>query len=201
MEPWTTPVILEGRGVTLLPLALSHVDGLGAAASDGELWNLWYTSVPHPDQTADYVRTALELQAAHNALPFVVIENATRAVIGTTRYCNIDNRNQRLEIGYTWYAKRFQRTGVNTECKLLLLRHAFEQLGAIAVEFRTHWINHASRNAIARLGAKQDGVLRQHHKNADGSYRDTVVFSIINSEWPMVKNHLEYKHNHPDPRS
>ena len=200
MEPWTTPVILEGRGVSLLPLDLSHIDGLRAASCDGELWELWFTSIPDPDHTAAYVRTALELQAAHNALPFVVIENATGTIIGTTRYCNVDNRNQRLEIGYTWYAKSFQRTGVNTACKLLLLTHAFEQLGAIAVEFRTHWHNFPSRTAIARLGAKQDGILRQHHKNADGSYRDTVVFSIINSEWPTVKNHLEYKRNHPEPR-
>jgi N-acetyltransferase len=197
MEPWIKPVTLEGQGVTLLPLELSHIDGLREASCDGELWELWFTSIPNPEQTAAYVRTALELQAAHSALPFVVIENATGTIIGTTRYCNVDNRNQRLEIGYTWYAKRFQRTGVNTECKLLLLTHAFEQLGAIAVEFRTHWHNHVSRTAIARLGAKQDGVLRNHQKNADGGYRDTVVFSIINLEWPMVKKDLDYKQHHP----
>ncbi len=198
MEPWTTPVVLEGRGVTLLPLVPSHIDGLREAARDGELWRLWFTSIPHPDQTAAYVQTALELQAAHNALPFIVVENATKAIVGTTRYCNIDQRNQRLEIGYTWYAKRFQRTGVNTECKLLLLTHAFERLESIAVEFRTHWHNHASRTAIARLGAKQDGVLRHHQRGADGGYRDTVVFSITNAEWPTVKRHLEFKHNHAE---
>ncbi|MBA3471487.1 MAG: GNAT family N-acetyltransferase [Herpetosiphonaceae bacterium] len=197
MEPWIKPVTLAGRAVTLLPLELSHIAGLREAARDGELWQLWYTSVPDPEQTESYVRTALELQAAHSALPFVVLENASQTVIGTTRYCNVDQRNQRLEIGYTWYAQRFQRTGVNTECKLLLLTHAFEQLGSIAVEFRTHWHNQPSRTAIARLGARQDGVLRQHQRGADGAYRDTVVFSILNSEWPTVKKHLEYKQLSP----
>jgi RimJ/RimL family protein N-acetyltransferase len=126
-------------------------------------------------------------------MPFVVREKETGKVIGSTRYCNVDEVNQRLEIGYTWYAKSYQRTSVNTECKYLLLTHAFEKLDAIAVEFRTHWHNHASRAAIARLGAKLDGVLRNHQKSADGVYRDTVVFSIINLEWPVVKKSLEYK--------
>lgn len=140
-----------------------------------------------------YLDQAFKDQKEGRALLFVVIDNATQNIIGSTRYCNADSLNKRIEIGYTCYAKSFQRTGINTECKCLLLAHAFETLNSIAVEFRTHWHNHASRAAIARLGAKQDGILRNHQKNAEGVYRDTVVFSIIDQEWPTVKKNLEHK--------
>ncbi len=140
----------------------------------------------------DYVAAALDMREQQGALPFVVRANATGEVVGCTRFCNVDARNRRVEIGYTWYARRVQRTPVNTECKRLLLAHAFDVLQCIAVEFRTHWFNHASRTAIARLGAKQDGVLRNHQLMPDGSRRDTVVFSIIDAEWPAVRAHLDF---------
>jgi RimJ/RimL family protein N-acetyltransferase len=187
------PVTLKGGIATLEPLAAEHESALAKAASDGELWRLWYTSIAAPDRMRDYVATALDMRDRLGAMPFVVRENATGEVVGCTRYFNVDAVNRRLEIGHTWYAKRVQRTGVNTECKLLLLGHAFETLGCIAVEFRTHWFNHASRAAIARLGAKQDGVLRNHQLMPDGARRDTVVFSIIDGEWPAVKQHLRFK--------
>jgi RimJ/RimL family protein N-acetyltransferase len=187
------PVTLEGGIVTLEPLAAGHEPALAAAAADGELWRLWYTSIAPPDRMRDYVATALDMRERLGAMPFVVRENATGDIVGCTRYFNVDAANRRLEIGHTWYAKRVQRTGVNTECKLLLLGHAFETLKCIAVEFRTHWFNHASRAAIARLGAKQDGVLRNHQLMPDGARRDTVVFSIIDGEWPAVKQHLRFK--------
>jgi RimJ/RimL family protein N-acetyltransferase len=187
------PVTLKGGIATLEPLAREHESALAKAAADGELWRLWYTTVAHPDKMADYVTTALDQRARLDAMPFVVRENATGDVVGCTRYFNVDVANRRLEIGHTWYAKRVQRTGVNTECKLLLLGHAFEKLKCIAVEFRTHWFNHASRTAIARLGAKQDGVLRNHLLMPDGARRDTVVFSIIDGEWPAVKRHLQFR--------
>ena len=189
---WIAPVSLHGRHVRLDPLAPGHVPGLQAAARDGELWRLWYTSVPSPEQAAEYVDKALALQAQGLALPFVV-RDAAGEIVGSTRYGNVDADNRRVEIGWTWYARRVQRTALNTEAKRLLLGHAFESLGCAAVELRTSWFNHASRNAIARLGAKQDGVLRNHMRMPDGSYRDTVVFSIIANEWPMVKRHLEFK--------
>jgi len=135
----------------------------------------------------------MEMFDKRTAMPFVIRENKGGTIIGSTRFCNIDEQNQRAEIGYTWYAKSYQRSGINTECKLMLLTHAFEQLQAIAVEFRTHWHNQASRQAILRLGAKQDGVLRNHQKSVDGCYRDTVVFSIIDHEWPVVKKSLKFK--------
>ena len=187
-----SPVTLKGAHATLEPLAREHEDALKRAAADGELWRLWYTSVPTPEKTAAYIDTALEMRENLGALPFVVRANATGEIVGCTRYFHVDAANRRLEIGYTWYAKRTQRTAINTECKILLLTHAFETLKCTAVEFRTHWFNHASREAIARLGAKQDGVLRNHQISPDGSYRDTVVFSIIESEWPAVKQHLRY---------
>jgi len=187
------PITLKGAIATLEPLAREHESALAKAAADGELWRLWYTAVAHPDKMADYVATALDQRAKADAMPFVVRENATGDIVGCTRYFNVDVANRRLEIGHTWYAKRVQRTGLNTECKLMLLGHAFEKLGCIAVEFRTHWFNHASRTAIARLGAKQDGVLRNHQLMADGAKRDTVVFSIIDGEWPAVKRHLQFQ--------
>lgn len=190
---WLNEITLTGKLVTLIPLKPEHASALVAAASDGNLWELWYTPVPSSTTIDAYLTQAFNDQAAGSALPFAVIDNSTKKIIGTTRFWNADNVNQRAEIGCTWYAKSFQKTGVNTECKYLLLTHAFETLNAIAVEFRTHWHNHASRAAIARLGAKQDGILRNHQKNAEGIYRDTVVFSIIDHEWPTVKKSLEYK--------
>ena len=191
------PVTLKGEVAMLEPLSLEHVDALAEAARDGELWRLWYTGVPSPDTAGGYVRTALDWRERLDAMPFVVRDNATGDVVGCTRYFNVDAVNRRVEIGHTWYARRVQRTRLNTECKLMLLTHAFETLGCIAVEFRTHWFNHASRAAIARLGAKQDGVLRNHAVTADGIKRDTVVFSIIDSEWPAVRQHLRFQLDKP----
>ena len=188
--PFVQPVTLKGKHATLEPLVREHEADLRRAAADGELWRLWYTSVPEPDKTAPYIDAALKMREDLGAMPFAVRDSAAGDIVGCTRYFNVDAANRRLEIGHTWYAKRAQRSAINTECKLLLLTHAFEKLKCIAVEFRTHWFNHASREAIARLGAKQDGVLRNHQISPDGSYRDTVVFSIIESEWPAVKRHL-----------
>ncbi len=187
MNDWLTPVTLTGKLVRLEPIALTHEQGLIEAVQDGSLWQLWFTSVPNPEQVGEFIRTALDLQQVDSALAFSIVEISTGRMLGSTRYCNIDVKSKRLEIGYTWYRQSVQRSGVNTECKLLLLQHAFEHLQCIAVEFRTNWHNHKSRAAIARLGAKQDGVLRQHLRMPDGQYRDTVVFSILNSEWPAVK--------------
>jgi N-acetyltransferase len=190
MSDWSRVPTLEGAHVQLSPLQPLHAEALGAAAADGELWRRWYTSVPKPDALGPYVEAALAMQARGEALPFVV-QDAQGAVVGTTRYYQLDPRTPRLAIGYTWYAERVQRTGLNTQAKLLLLTHAFEALGCIAVGFETSWFNHPSRAAIARLGAKQDGVLRSHLRHADGSVRDTVVFSILASEWPAVRQHLQ----------
>jgi RimJ/RimL family protein N-acetyltransferase len=193
MADWISPMTLTGTLVKLVPIALDHEQGLAEASQDGSLWELWFTSVPKPEHVRDFIGNAMDLQASGSAFAFSIIELGTGRLLGSTRFCNIDSRNRRLEIGYTWYRKSVQRTGVNTECKLLLLQHAFETLQCIAVEFRTHWHNHASRQAIARLGAKQDGVLRQHQVMPDGQYRDTVVFSILNSEWPAVKTQLQFQ--------
>ena len=190
--PFIEPLTLVGKHATLQPLAREHEAALQRAAADGELWRLWYTSIAPPERMGEYVTTALDMRERLGAMPFVVADNTTGDVVGSTRYFNVDAANRRLEIGHTWYAKRAQRTAINTECKLLLLTHAFEQLECIAVEFRTHWFNHASRAAIARLGAKQDGVLRNHQLLPDGSKRDTVVFSIIDAEWVSVKRHLTF---------
>jgi len=191
------PITLTGAIVTLEPLERRHEDALRTAANDGEVWRLWFTSVPPPDAVADYIGGALGMRENRGAMPFVVRENASGNIVGCTRYCNVESEHRRLEIGYTWYARRAQRTGVNTECKLLLLSHAFEKLNCIAVEFRTSWFNHRSREAIVRLGAKQDGVLRNHQITPDGTYRDTVVFSILESEWPSVKRHLRFELERP----
>ncbi|GHS88495.1 GCN5 family N-acetyltransferase [Actinomycetota bacterium] len=187
------PVTLAGDLVVLEPLAHAHHDGLVAAVSDGELWNLSYTTVPRPEAMRAEIDRRLALAAAGSMLPFTALRRDTGAVIGMTTYMNVDAANRRVEIGSTWNARSAQRTGTNTESKLLLLGHAFEELGCIAVEFRTHWLNQQSRAAIARLGAKQDGVLRNHVIMRDGSYRDTVVFSIIASEWPAVRGELRRK--------
>lgn len=192
---WIEPVTLTGSKVILEPLSLEHLDGLISAVKDGELWNLWFTSIPAPEKAEEYIKTALGMRENVGAMPFIVRDRESNKIIGCTRYFNVDEVNQRLEIGYTWYSESYQRTAANTECKYLLLSHAFEKLDAIAVEFRTHWHNHKSRAAIARLGAKQDGVLRNHQRTADGSYRDTVVFSIINLEWPAVRQSLMFKLN------
>ena len=190
MTSFAEALVLEGDRVRLEPLAARHAQELADAAADGRLWELWYTGVPGPDGAEDYVRQALAMQADGIGLPFAVRRTADGRIVGSTRYCNIDAGNRRLEIGYTWYAAGAQRTAINSECKLLLLQHAFEKLGCIAVEFRTHWLNQRSRAAILRLGAKQDGVLRNHRILPDGSMRDTVVFSILASEWPAVKQLL-----------
>jgi RimJ/RimL family protein N-acetyltransferase len=185
-----SPVTLTGELVTLEPLQPDHHDDLVAAASDGRLWELWYTSVPSPaTMRADIDRKLAE----PTTLPFTVRRNDTGAVVGMTTYLNAEPEVPRLEIGATWTAASAQRTGVNAESKLLLLTHAFETLGCRAVEFRTHWHNQQSRTAITRLGAKQDGVLRNHRRLPDGSLRDTVVFSILDTEWPAVRNGLRYR--------
>lgn len=194
-KKWLAEKVLNGTAVSLLPLKREHAKALIQAASDGQLWNLWYTSVPDVGSIDSYIEEALSEQETGNGLPFVVMDNSTQKIIGSTRFCHADTLNKRVEIGFTWYAQSYQRTHVNKECKHLLLSYAFEELSAIAVEFRTHWHNHSSRDAIARLGAKQDGVLRHHQKLSNGSYRDTVVFSIINVEWPAVKSNLLFKLN------
>jgi RimJ/RimL family protein N-acetyltransferase len=192
------PLTLTGRCVILEPLAEEHHDGLVDAAKDGELWKLWYTSVPAPDTMAEEIRRRLSLQEQGSMLPFTTrLINADTGgpgrIIGMTTYMNIDAATPRVEIGSTWNAASAQGTGTNPDSKLLLLRHAFEVLGCPAVEFRTHWLNHQSREAIARLGAKQDGVLRSHSRTSDGNLRDTVVFSILDHEWPAVRAGLEYR--------
>lgn len=193
---WLEPVTLAGRAARLEPLAAEHRDGLVAAVKDGELWRLWYTSIPHPDDMAKEIDRRLGLQRAGSMLPFTV-KDAEGVIAGMTTYMNVDAANRRVEIGSTWYARRVQRTPLNTQCKLLLLAHAFETLDCIAVEFRTHFFNHQSRRGIERLGAKQDGVLRSHQLSANGTLRDTVVYSIIAAEWPTVKAHLTYQLERP----
>ena len=187
------PVTLTGTHVVLQPLSIDHVEDLEAAAADGELWKLWYTSVPTVDDMAADIERRLGLQRAGSMLPFAVINPGTNRAVGMTTYMNVDATHRRVEIGSTWYARSVQRTSLNTEAKLLLLTHAFEKLSCIAVEFRTHWMNQQSRAAIARLGAKQDGILRHHQVARDGTLRDTVVFSIIASEWPSIRSHLAHK--------
>lgn len=190
-------VTLRGKYVTLEPLSLDHLDGLNEAAADGELWNLWYTSVPRPEGMQAEIERRLAEQAAGTMVPFTTRLNnpdgTPGKVIGMTTYMNIDHSMPRLEIGSTWNALSVQGSGTNPDSKRLLLQHAFETLACVAVEFRTHWMNDQSRTAIARLGAKQDGVLRSHTRMADGSLRDTVVFSILAHEWPMVRNGLDLR--------
>ncbi|MDQ0031184.1 GNAT family N-acetyltransferase [Arthrobacter bambusae] len=187
------PVTLDGRFVTLEPLSPEHHDGLVDAAKDGELWKLWYTSVPTPEGMAEEIDRRLGLQEQGSMLPFATRLKANGKIIGMTTYMNIDAATPRVEIGSTWNAASVHGSGSNPDSKLLLLRHAFETLGCPAVEFRTHWLNHQSREAIARLGAKQDGVLRNHSRTSDGVLRDTVVFSILEHEWPAVRTGLEFR--------
>lgn len=185
---WVTPT-LRGEHVSLEPLQREHAEGLRAALGEGELSRCWYTNVPAPSDVECFIDAALAMRDAGQSLPLVV-RDSTGVIVGTTRYYDVDRLVPNLSIGYTWYAPHAQRTGVNTEAKLLLLGHAFAALGCIAVRFETSWFNHASRAAITRLGAKQDGVLRNDKRHGDGSPRDTVIFSIIESEWPAVKQHL-----------
>jgi RimJ/RimL family protein N-acetyltransferase len=184
------PVTLEGYGVRLEPLEYKHEPGLIAAASSGELWKLWFTSVPEPADTRAYIETALEGQRATHMLPWAVRELTTNSIAGSTRYHDIVPTADRVEIGYTWYAERWQKTKVNTACKLLLLMHAFESLGCCVVGLRTDNFNFKSQRAIEALGAKKDGVIRHHHPRRDGTVRDTVIYSILAAEWPDVKRHL-----------
>lgn len=196
------PVTLEGSGVRLEPLTQAHHDDLAAAAADGRLWELWFTSVPGPGDTARYINESLERQRAGHHLPFAVRDLATGRVIGTTSYHDVVPAIDRVEIGWTWYALSRQRTHVNTACKLLLLTHAFETLGCQVVGFRTDNFNFRSQRAIEALGAKKDGVLRHHYARRDGTVRDSVMYSILAGEWPDVRRHLEARlARHLGPRS
>ncbi len=192
--PWLEPASLGGPYAQLKPLSQDHCDGLTEAVKDGELWKLWYTFIPKPEDMRKEIDRRLGLLASGSMLPWTVFD-ADGQIAGMTTYMNVDTPNRRVEIGSTWYAKRVQRSAVNTQCKLLLLTHAFEKLDCIAVEFRTHFFNHQSRRGIERLGAKQDGILRNHQTAPNGILRDTVVYSIIASEWPTVKAHLTYQLN------
>jgi RimJ/RimL family protein N-acetyltransferase len=192
VDPFRQPVTLKGRHVSLEPLRVEHHDALAEAVRDGELWKLWYTIVPSTGDMRADIERRLANQRAGNMLPFAV-RDATGRIVGETTYCNIDAPRRRVEIGSTWYAKSVQRTPLNTEAKHLLLTHAFEQMNCIAVEFRTSFFNHSSRKAIERLGARQEGILRNHGWHKDGTLRDTVIFSITMQEWPAVKSNLEFK--------
>jgi len=189
---WLEPVTLRGAHARLEPLSHDHREGLTEAVQDGELWKLWYTLIPRPEEMTKEIDRRLTLQAANSMLPFTVFD-AEGKICGMTTYMNVDAANRRVEIGSTWYGKRVQRSAINTQCKLLLLAHAFEKLNCIAVEFRTHFFNHQSRRGIERLGAKLDGILRNHQIAPNGTLRDTVVYSIIASQWPTVKSHLTYQ--------
>lgn len=186
------PITLTGRHVQLVPLSIEHHDALINAVSDGDLWKLWYTSAPAPDNMSAEINRRLTLQQSRSMIPFTVIDPNKGSIVGMTTYMNIDSINRRVEIGSTWYAKHVQRTALNTEAKLLLLTHAFESLNCIAVELRTHFMNRQSRHAIERLGAKLDGILRSHSFVANGTIRDTCVYSIIASEWPSIRAHLKW---------
>jgi RimJ/RimL family protein N-acetyltransferase len=190
---FTDAITLEGQHVSLEPLSHRHEADLIEAVKDGALWLLWYTSVPAPEQMRVEIDRRLLLHTQGSMLPFAVVERPSNTVVGMTTFLNVDAANRRVEIGSTWYSKRVQRTALNTECKLLLLTHAFETLACIAVEFRTHFMNHQSRSAIERLGARLDGVLRQHRIDRTGTIRDTCVYSIVDHEWPTVKTHLNHQ--------
>jgi N-acetyltransferase len=187
------PIALEGHGVRLEPLTPAHRDAMATAAADGRLRELWFTSVPTPDETTRYIADALAGQEAGHMLPWVVRDLDSDTIIGTTRYHDIVRAIDRVEIGYTWYAQRWQRTHVNTACKLLLLAHAFDTLGCAVVGLRTDRFNVASQRAIVALGAHQDGILRHHQARRDGTARDSVMFSILAAEWPDVRRHLELR--------
>jgi N-acetyltransferase len=189
---WLQPTTLRGSYATLEPLSQNHHDDLVEAVNDGELWKLWYTSIPEPVKVGSEIERRLELQTRGSMLPFAIIENSSQQAVGMTTYMNVDSTNRRVEIGSTWYRKRVQRSAINSECKLMLLTHAFENLDCIAVEFRTHFLNQQSRRGIERLGAKLDGILRSHMIGQNGTLRDTCVYSIIATEWPTIKTHLEW---------
>ena len=186
-------ITLEGHGVRLEPLGFDHQSGIAAAAADGKLWELWFTSVPEPGETRAYIEKALDGQAKGDMLPWAVREQKSGTIAGSTRYHDIIAEADRVEIGYTWYAKRWQRSHVNTACKLLLFTHAFEKLGCKVVGLRTDNFNLASQRAIEALGAKKDGVIRHHWPRRDGTVRDTVMYSVLAAEWPDVKRHLELR--------
>ena len=190
------PVALQGRHASLLPLSPEHLAGLQDAARDGELWKLWYTAVPSPEGMAAEIERRLGLLARDAMLPFTVFD-ADGRIAGMTTYMNVDGAHRRVEIGSTWYARRVQRSALNTECKLMLLTHAFDTLNCIAVEFRTHRLNTQSRRAIERLGAQLDGILRSHQISPNGSLRDTAVYSIVAAEWPTVRAHLQFQLQKP----
>ena len=189
---WPAPLALRGEHAALLPLSYEHEAGLIEAVKDGELWKLWYTAVPTPEAMAAEITRRLSLQAAGSMLPFTVFDASGR-IVGMSTYMNIDAVQKRVEIGSTWYASSTQRSALNTQCKLLLLGHAFETLDCIAVEFRTHRLNQQSRRAIERLGAQLDGILRAHARSPSGALRDTAAYSITAAEWPTVKAHLEWQ--------
>ena len=199
--PWPEPTTLRGTHVVLEPLSLTHHDDLVEAVQDGELWKLWYTVIPEPDKMRAEIERQLDRQAQGAMLPFAVRDARTAKAVGMTSYWNVDEAHRRVEIGGTWYRKSMQRTPLNTECKLLLLTHAFESLNCICVELRTHFFNHPSRRAIERLGAKLDGILRSNQILPNGNIRDTCVYSIIASEWPAVKTHLLWKLGGPPANS
>jgi N-acetyltransferase len=191
--PWPPEITLEGTYATLAPLRPDHAAALAEAVKDGELWKLWYTSVPAPDEMASAIAERIELRAQGVWSPFVVIERASGKPVGMTNYMRIDPKAPRVEIGGTWYRRRVQRSPLNTECKLMLLTHAFETLNCISVEFRTHVLNQQSRRAIERLGARLDGILRNETRTRDGNLRDTCCYSIIEGEWPTVRTHLRHQ--------
>ena len=190
---WPKPVTLHSKTVQLEPLSIDHVSDLIDAVQDGKLYNHWYTSIPQPKNMKTEIERRLKLQDMGTMLPFAVISLKTEKAVGMTTYMNVDKENKRVEIGSTWYAKSVQRTSLNTECKLMLLEHAFENLACICVEFRTHFMNHQSRRGIERLGAKLDGILRSNAIQKNGTIRDTAVYTIISSEWSSVKANLEYQ--------
>ena len=194
---WLEPVTLRGKVATLAPLAHEHHADLVEAVRDGELWKLWYTTIPAPEAMGAEIDRRLGLQAKGSMLPFAVIENSSGRAVGMTTYLNVEAAQRRVEIGATWYRKRVQRSALNTECKLMLLEHAFESLDCIAVEFRTHSFNQPSRRGIERLGAKLDGILRSHQIMPNGTLRDTCVYSITAAEWPTVKAHLAWQMARP----
>ncbi len=194
---WIEPVTLKGPYATLVPLDPAHHDALVRAAGDGELWRLWYTAVPSPDTMAEAIADRLAMRDRGEMLPFTVLDSATGEPVGMTSYGNIDHVSKRVEIGWTWYAKRVQRTGLNTDAKRLLLTQAFEALQCIAVELRTHALNLASRRAIERIGARLDGILRHHRLTENGELRDTCVYSIIAPDWPTVRTHLRWLQEQP----
>jgi RimJ/RimL family protein N-acetyltransferase len=197
MSIWPAECTLTGQHVTVMPLSMDQETDLQEAASDGDLHTLWYTNIPKPEDVGGEIARRLALRKSGSMQPFAIVDNATGHAVGMTTYMNIDAINKRVEIGSTWYRKSAQRGPLNTECKLLLLKQAFEELDCIAVEFRTHVVNLQSRHAIERLGAKQDGIIRNHMVMANGTIRDTAVYSIISSEWPTINAHLRHQLTRP----